>query len=372
MIHPFRAARARRLLDWTAALLLCACSTGEEPLRIGAAGNWREAYGVMARRGIDLALEELNAQGGVRGRRLEVVALEDSSDGIRAVRVASEFLADPRILGVVGHLESGTMVASARIYDQGLVAVSSTATSPALSGMSPWVFRVISSDSVNGRDIAIHARRLGLARAAVFYENNSYGRGLSEAFVRHFQGQVVSLDPIAPDSVSNLEPNVAWAVTRRPDVVFVAGTAASGIALLREARRQGLRATFIGGDGWSPVASASLLAEGVVVATPFAPADPRAEVRRFTQGFRARFGAEPDGNAALAYDATRLLAQAIEKAGPSRIAIREWLRDGLEEAAFDGVTGPIRFSASGEVVGKGFVMTRIREGMLRVEVAGGS
>jgi branched-chain amino acid transport system substrate-binding protein len=105
----------------------------------------------------------------------------------------------------------------------------------------------------------------------------------------------------------------------RPDVVFVAGTSATGIALLREARRQQLDATFMGGDGWSGV-SESAVSEGVVVATPFSARDPRPEVRRFVQAFRARYQMEPDANAALAYDATRLLAQAIGEGGSSRPA----------------------------------------------------
>ena len=279
--------RLRFLLGPRASLGLVVCilaACGEETsVRIGAAGNWREAYGVMAKRGIDLATEEVNAQGGVGGRTLTVVAVDDSSDGSRAVQVASQFLADPDILGVVGHIESGPMVAAARVYDRGLSAVSSTATAPALSGISPWVFRVISSDSMNGHDIANYARRLGLVRAAVLYENTSYGRGLANAFTRHFAGVVVSRDPIASDSTSGLEPTLTYARLRRPDVVFVAGTAASGIGVLREARRQGMQATFIGGDGWNGVVAAGPVAEGVIVATPFSAEEPRDEVQRFVQ-----------------------------------------------------------------------------------------
>ena len=352
-----------------AVLLLAACRE-ETSVRIGAAGNWREAYGIMAKRGIDLATEEVNARGGVAGRTLSVVALDDSSDGSRAVQVASQFLADPEILGVVGHIESDPMVAAARVYDRGLAAVSSTATAPALSGMSPWVFRVISSDSVNGRDIANHARRMGLVRAAVLYENSSYGRGLASAFARHFGGVVVSRDPIASDSTSDLEPNLTYARLRRPDVVFVAGTAASGIGVLREAKRQGLQAAFIGGDGWSGVVAAGPLAEDVIVATPFSAEDPRDDVQRFAMSFRRRYGAEPDANAALAYDATHLLARAIDEAGASRTAIRSWLGERVGEGAFRGVTGSIQFTPSGDVVGKGFVMTRVRGGTLHVEAGG--
>ncbi len=351
-------------------LAVSSCSGEGAPIRIAAAGNWREFHGAMNKRGIDLAIEEINSAGGVNGQHLQLVARDDSSDGTRAVTVASEFLNDPTILGVVGHIESGPMVAAANIYDQGLAAVATTATSPDLSGMSPWVFRVISSDSVNGRDIASYARRLGLRRAAIIYENNSYGRGLAYAFERHFGGTIIGSDPIASDSTADFEPHVAWLREKRPDVVFVAGTAAPGIALLREAKRQSLRATFIGGDGWSGVTS-SPDAEGVVVATPFTALDPRAEVRRFVQAFRARYDMDPDANAALAYDATHLLARAIEQGGRSRIKVREWLSRLAEQSAYQGVTGAIRFTEGGDIVGKPFVMARVRDGALVVDAAGG-
>jgi branched-chain amino acid transport system substrate-binding protein len=128
----------------------------------------------------------------------------------------------------------------------------------------------------------------------------------------------------------------------------------------------------MGGDGWSGVVGAGDLAEGVVVATPFAVEDPREEVRRFVQAFRARYQADPDGNAALAYDATRLLARAIDEAGANRTAIRHWLQKRLAESPFQGVTGPIQFTESGDVMGKGFVMTRVRRGSMLVETTRGN
>lgn len=347
-----------------ACVIVSACSPAGESLRIGAAGNWREYFGVMNRRGVELAVAEINASGGIRGRRLEVVFRDDSSSGARAVEVASEFVNDPRMLAVVGHIESGPMTAAARVYDQGLPAVATTATTPSLSGISPWVFRVISSDSVNGRDLALHARTVGLTRAAVLYENNAYGRGLADAFARTFRGTIVARDPIAADSNSNLEPNISWQRTRRPDAVFVAGSAASGIAVLREARRQGLVATFLGGDGWSGVTNSGELAEGAVVAVPFSDQDPREDVVRFVSAFRARYGVAPDGNAALAYDATRLIADALRDVRPTRQAVRDWLAEQLPTAPFNGVTGTIAFNASGDVEGRGFLMTRVRRGGL--------
>lgn len=335
-------------------------------MRIGAAGNWREFYGQMNRRGIELAVSEINAAGGVNGRRLDLVLRDDSSSGSRAVEIASEFVADPAMMAVIGHIESGPMMAAAPIYDQGLPAIATTATTPSMSGVSPWVFRVISSDSVNGRDLATHASASGLRRAAILYENNAYGRGLADAFARSFRGEIVARDPIAADSVTNVEPHIAWLRTRQPDAVFVAGSASSGIAVLREARRQGLEATFLGGDGWSGVVASGALAEGAVVAVPFAPSDPREDVSRFVSAFRARYGVVPDGNAALAYDATRLVAEALSQGRPSRQAVRDWLATRISATPFSGVTGAIAFNESGDVEGRGFVMTRVRGGILTV------
>jgi branched-chain amino acid transport system substrate-binding protein len=339
---------------------------GPEPVVIGAAGPWKEGYGEMARHGVELAVAEINAAGGVDGRPLSPALRDDGGDGATAARIAGEFVANPDLVAVVGHVNSGAMMAAARVYNGALPAVATTASSPDLSGISPWTFRVISSDSVNGIDLARFARTLG-SRAAILYENDAYGRGLAEAFQRHFGGEIVSIDPIASGD-GDFEPFISFYQRRRPDVVFVAGTDASGFAILREAKRQGLRAAFLGGDGWSALTTDTTLSEGAFAGVPFTPADPRPEVQAFVAAFRKRYGVEPDGNAALSYDATRLVALAITEAGPDRAAVREWLAGLRARGAYRGVTGPIAFAESGDVVGKGFVMTRITRGALTVTV----
>ena len=137
-----------------------------------------------------------------------------------------------------------------------------------------------------------------------------------------------------------------------------------------EARRQRLATTFIGGDGWSNIVADTATAEGAYVATPFTAEDPRPSARRFVEAFRARYHQDPDGNAALGYDATMLIARAIEQAGPSREKIRRWLAALDERNAFAGATGPIRFQPSGDVVGKGVVITKAQHGALIVQRGG--
>lgn len=324
----------------------------------------------MNKQGIDLALTEINARGGVRGRPLRLVERDDEGGGGKAAAIAGEFVANRSIVGVIGHVTSGAMMAAAPVYEQGLAAIATTASSPDLSGISEWAFRVISSDSDNGIDMARFATARGFRRVAILYENNSYGRGLADSFRRGYSGQIVAIDPIPSDGKANLEPYVSWLRVQRPDLVFVAGTDASGRAFLQEARRQALTSAYMGGDGWTPLAVDTALAEGVFVGAPFSAEDPRAESQRFVRAYRDRYHEDPDGNAALAYDATMLLAAAIEAVGPSRSAIREWLAGLATTEPYAGVTGAIAFRASGDVIGHGIVMTRVRRGALAVERAG--
>ena len=363
-----RSLRLRLLLALPLAVVAAGCGGGSAKERfvvLGAAGPWGEGYGLMNKRGMDLAVAEINAAGGIRGRELRLLPRNDEGSGVKAAAIAQDFVADPSVVAVVGHVNSGAMVAAARIYDGNLAALATTATSPDLTGISPWVFRAISSDSTNGLDIANFARRLGRHRAAILYENNSYGRGLTESFRRHFEGQIVSVDPIAEDG-KDFEPYVAFFKQSHPDVVFVAGTDRSGLAILREARRQGLHADFVGGDGWTGVSVDTAASEGVYVGAPFTAEDPRPEAKRFVAAFRRRYNTDPDGNAALAYDATRLLARAIAERGTGRRAVRDYLASLADRGGYAGVTGSIRFRTSGDPLGRGIVMTRIHKGALLV------
>lgn len=347
-----------------AAILTVGCAKDSAPVWLGTAGPWDQGYGQMNKRGIDLALAEINAKGGIKGRPLRLVSRNDEGDGVRATSIASEFYANAQIVAVVGHVTSGAMVAAARIYDQGLPAVATTVSTPDLSGVSPFVFRVISSDSVNGIDLARFASARGFKRVSVLYENNAYGRGLTDAYSRAFGGDILSADPIPTEASADFEPYIAYLQTRQPDLVFVAGTEGSGKAILREARRRGLHAVFIGGDGWTGVVADSTAAEGAFVGAPFTAQDQRPEAQRFVRSFRDRYRVDPDGNAALGYDATMLLARAIEQAGANRQAIRDWLAALGPESAFPGATGPIRFLPSGDVAGKSIIVTQVHGGVL--------
>ena len=349
-------------------LALVACSRQQAPIiSFGAAGPWNEAYGAANKQGMQLAMDEINASPAWAGKRqLDITFVNDSGSGVVASRVAQTFVDSVKYVAVVGHVNSGAMVAAVHVYDGHLAAVATTATSPALTGISHWAFRVIPSDSANAQTIAHFADHIGGKRAAVLYENNAYGRGLAENFHKNFPGRVVTIDPIGEGAAQDFEAYVSWYKASKPDVVFVAGTGASGLAFLKEARRQQLTASLIGGDGWQTLAG-DALADGIYVGAPFSAQDPRPEVQAFVTAYRKKYNAIPDGNAALAYDATKVLASAVERVGADRGKIRDYLAGLSRSEGYHGVTGTIRFSDDGDPVGKTMVMTRIKGGVLTVE-----
>jgi branched-chain amino acid transport system substrate-binding protein len=232
-----------------------------------------------------------------------------------------------------------------------------------LSGISRWIFRTISSDSSSGAALARYASRLG-KRAAVLYENDSYGRGLADAFRHQFSGEVVSMDPIST-SASDYTAYIAYyEQVAHPDIVFVAGVDATGRGILREAQRQGFAATFLGGDGWIGVAVDTSAAEGAYIGVPFDAGDSNSKTRAFVDAFRRKFNHEPDAYAALAYDATMMLADAAYTANGNRAGVREHLATSGERGGYDGVTGRIRFDGRGDPQDRKIVMTRVRNGAL--------
>ena len=349
--------------------LLSACNRESASYTIGAAGPWKQSYGIMTLRGIQLAVEEINHAGGIRGVPLRVLSKDDESDGAVATRVAQELVRDSRVLAVVGHVSSGAMLAAAHVYDGELAAVATSASSPDLTGISPWVFRIVSSDSLNGLALARFASQIGgtdpqMRQAAVLYENDPYGRGLADAFRRNFRGTIISFDPIDP-ALTDAEPFISYYKLRHPGIVFVASQERAGLVVLREARRQQLDAMFLGGEGWEGIVADSAAADGAYIGTSFNDEHPSPTVQRFIERFRKRFDIAPDAFAAFGYDATMLVSRAIATGGPDRHAIRDYLAGLDAEHPYDGITGPVYFSEAGDPLGMSFRVARVTQGTLR-------
>jgi branched-chain amino acid transport system substrate-binding protein len=358
-----------RAVSYLALLALAACVGAKDPYVVGAAGPWKEGYGLQNLQGVQLAVEEINKAGGINGHLFQIISRDDEGDGTVAAKIAAEFVRNGRISAVIGHVNSSGMLAAARVYDGALPAVATSATSPDLTGISPWVFRIISSDSLNGIALASFASKFATrtapATASVLYENNTYGRGLADSFRRAFHGQLLSLDPINADLVS-AEPYIAYLKSRQPKVVFIAGRVASGLKILQEAKREGFDPIFLGGDGWQGIVADTSTSEGTYIGMSFTPEDPAPAARAFVASFEKKFGTVPDAHAALAYDATKLVAQALRDVGPNRKAIKNYLHALNRQTAYAGLTGATVFEDTGDPVGIRFRVLRVHSGLLQL------
>jgi branched-chain amino acid transport system substrate-binding protein len=363
---PRRAALAATLL-----LGLAGCGRGEA-IVFGVAGPLQREYGASTRLGAELAQAEINAEGGINGRQIELRFRDDDANRERAIAVAEELYADPEVVAVVGHVNSAPMAAAAPVYDRGLPALAPSATSPGIGRLSRWVFRVASSDSANAVALARQAATMG-SRIAVLYENDDYGRGLSESFraaLLASGGSVLEVDPYL-EATEDLRPYLARLKEKGAELVFIAGVEVGASRIIQQAKEVGLGARFLGGDGLEGLVTLGPEYNGTLVGLLYHP-DASQPAREFAEKFRRVHGRDPDSFAALGYDAVRLLARAAKDGGPSRGAVRDYLagvgREG-GSAAFTGATGTVRFDENGDPLEKGFAVGAIRDG--RIELAAG-
>lgn len=362
--------RARGLL--AAALLLAACA-GETPIRIGLAGPFGEARGASMQVAAELAVAELNAAGGLRGRPVELVVFDDSASAERAVAVARELTADPSVVAVVGHLTSGATLAAAPIYGgaQPVMLISPSASSPLVTQAGPWTFRVCPTDALHGVRLASWARdRIGASRAALLYTNDDYGRGVRDEFVKAFEAQdgtVVTSDPYL-DDLPSFRPYLERLARRGgAGVVIIAGARAGATRILGAMDSLGLDLPVLGGDALSGIEQVGALGEGIFVTTAYLPDQPGAANETFVRAYRRASGDRPpDHRAAGTYDAIRLIAAAVTAVGTDRGRIRDWVAGvGTERPAFEGVTGRIAFDENGDVPDKPIAVGVVRGGILR-------
>ena len=369
-----------RTLAFIASLWLAACSRGSDrPIVIGLAGPFSQPRGASMQRAAELAVKEINARGGLRGRPLALRIMDDSGRADVAIRVAQALTDDPEVVAVIGHLSSGTSLAGARVYGAGrrpVVMISPSASSPDLSGVNSFVFRICPTDLSHGAQLARYARQtLGARRAGIIYIDDDYGRGLRLSFATEFRrlgGTIVEEDPSLPTTAS-LEPYLArMRQAGGSDVLMLATERGGAEVALRDAARLGLRWPTIGGDAVTGIETAGPLAEGVRVSSAYLPDRPGERNAVFVAAYaRAYEGQRPDHRGAGAYDIIQLLATRVfTAAGTDRGAVRNYLaRVGAGLPPFDGVTGTIAFDARGDVPAKPVVVGVVRGGRLVTEGA---
>ncbi len=303
--------------------------------------------------GARLAIDEANAAGikiGGAPVKFELVAEDDQADPKIGNTVAQK-LVDAKVVGVVGHLNSGTTIPASAIYNQaGLPMISGSATNPALTGQGfKTVFRVVGRDDQQGPAVANYLIANAKPKtAAVIDDATAYGEGLANEVEKALKAAGVTVLP----REKGTDKTVDWKAIltkikgKNPDVVFYGGMDATGGPLLKQARELKLGAIFSFGDGACTDKMAELAgaaAEGLVCSQAGIPV--QASGKAFLDSYKAKFNIEPILYAPFTYDAAKLLIAAMQKADSSDPA--KYL-PALAASNFNGASGNIQFDAVGD------------------------
>ena len=328
----------RRALVLFSTLFLAACKGDREPYVLGVAAPLQAANGQSVQLAAEMAVAEINAADGVRGRLLRVEARDDEASESKGIEVARLLRANEAVLAVIGHVNSAVSVKAAPIYNMEandsvagdpVVEISPASSAPAFTGAGPWSFRVTPTDLEFSPVLANWAYgRLGSRKAAILFANDEYGQGVTSAFEEAFRregGAVVSADPYVPAILTDpsaLDPYLVRAIARGADALVIGGQSDAGIFIIKAARRLGFRGPIMGSDGLTGIKDARGVGEGVFVSSAFLP-DTRAErAQAFVAKFRQLYKRNPDHRAAQAYDIVYMLRNALVSGASDRESIR--------------------------------------------------
>jgi branched-chain amino acid transport system substrate-binding protein len=372
----------RRLV--AAVLVLTACGRADKrPIVLGLAGPFSQPRAVSMRHAAELAVKEVNARGGIRGRELALRVLDDSGRPEVAIRIAQQLVQDPAVVGVIGHLTSSASLAAGRVYGEArrpVAMISPSASSPDLSGVNPYMFRVCPSDLNHGIQLARYAWQvLRARRVGVIYLDDDYGRGLRASFTAEFKrlggggggggGAIVEEDPMLA-TTSSVEPYLSRMRQQGGvDAIMLATDRGGAELALREMARIGVHWTPLGGDALSGIETEGPLAEGLRMSVAYLLDQSGDRNAQFVAAYAHAYpGERPDHRGAAAYDIVQLLARVLSEAGTDRRGIRDRLaRTGGSLPAFEGVTGSIAFDARGDVPAKPVIIGAVHAGKLTPE-----
>jgi branched-chain amino acid transport system substrate-binding protein len=327
-------------------------------------------FGTSTHNGITLAMEEINAAGGVNGRKIKVVTEDDQSQQSEAANVVSKLISQSNVSAVLGEVASSSSMAAAPICQSNKVPmITPSSTNEAVTKRGDYIFRMCFIDNYQGPVMAnFGLQDLGSKRAAILTDvKNDYSTGLTAVIEQTYASAKQQI--VAKQSYSNGDSDFRSQLTTiraaNPDVIFVPGYYTDVGQIASQARDLGIKAPLIGGDGWE---SPKLLEiggkalDGSFYANHYFADDPAPIVHDFVVKYTKRFGAKPDALAALGYDAARVLVDSMKRAkslnGPD-------LRDAIAATKeFQGVTGTITLGPDRNPIDKKIVIEEVKNGQL--------
>ncbi|NZD55658.1 branched-chain amino acid ABC transporter substrate-binding protein [Sphaerotilus montanus] len=310
--------------------------------------------------GARMAIDELNAKGvsiGGKKVKFELLAEDDGGDPKQGTAAAQK-LVDSKVVGVVGHLNSGTSIPASKIYsDAGIPQISPSATNPKFTRQGfKTTFRVVADDVHLGGTLGRYAaKELKGKSIAVIDDRTAYGQGEADEFekgVKGAGGKTVARE-FTNDKATDFTAILTNLKAKKPDIVFFGGMDAVAGPMIRQMKQLGIKAKFMGGDGICsgelPKLSGGAMDDGQVVCAEAGgvEGEQKKGMEDFKARFKTKFNADVQIYAPYVYDALNVMVAAMEKAGSSDPA--KYLPVLAKTAGYKGVTGNISFDEKGDV-----------------------
>ncbi|MGA3007126.1 MAG: ABC transporter substrate-binding protein [Opitutaceae bacterium] len=348
-----------------AALVLAARAA--ETIKIGefASLTGKEAaFGQSSHRGTLLAVEEINARGGVLGRKLELLTEDDLSTPGEASTAVRKLIARDKAVAILGEVASSRSLEAAPVCQASHIPmISPASTNPKVTKIGSYIFRVCFTDPFQGRVLAkfardtLHARRVGVLTSV----SSAYSVGLAKYFIEPFTagGGEMAVEEKYSEGDKDFRAQLTSIKATGVDALFVPGYYTEAALICKQAHALGLHVPIFGGDGWEApelIAIGGPDVEGCFYSTHYSPKAASPAVQAFVKRFQARFGGEtPDAMAALGYDSAMILADALTRAGSTEgPKIRAAL---AATQGFPGITGKTTIDAERNATKSAVIIT---------------
>ena len=335
-----------------------ATDTGDT-IKVGVYGDLTgqtSSFGQSTKNGIELAVEEINNAGGINGKKIQLIVEDDQGRPEQAKTVVSKLINQDKVQAVLGEVASSNSLAAAPVAQEAKIPmITPSSTNPKVTEVGDYISRVCFIDPFQGSVMAKFASNTLKAKTAAILGdvNSDYSKGLTQFFEEEFTrlgGKVV-----AKEAYTQTDPDFKGQLTKirnlNPDVIYVPGYYGQVGIIAKQARELDMNMPLLGGDGWdSPelwkLGGAAL--KNTFISNHYSAENPAPEIQNFVKAYKAKFNVEPDSLAALAYDAAKVLADAIKRAGGTDSAK---LKDAINATkGFAGVTGQITIDSGRNAV----------------------
>jgi branched-chain amino acid transport system substrate-binding protein len=360
-------------LAFCAVLAVAGSAFAQETIKIGEFGSLsgdNASFGTSQNNGVQMAVEEINAAGGALGKKIDLTVEDNMTKQGETTTIARKLISQDHVVAIIGEVASSKTLEAAPIAQAAKIPLIATAaTNPKVTQTGDYVFRVCFTDDFQAVVIARFVLEKLKAKNVAFMTDvkQDYSVGLTNIakdYLGKNGGNVVKEQSYSSGD-KDFRAQLTDIKSANPDVIIITGYYPEASLIAKQARQFGIKATLVGGDGWDgssliPVGGKAI--EGAYFSNHFSTEDKSPLVQDFVKKYKQKYNAVPDAFAALGYDATKLLADAIKRAGstdPDKI--RAAIQDTKD---FPGVSGKITIGQDRNAV-KSAVIVTIKDGALK-------